>query len=195
MVRVLFTVASALALFASSLLAAEVYTVDRTHSEVSFKVRHLIAKTPGRFNSFSGVVVFDEKNPSASSVEFTIDASSIDTAHQNRDKHLRSDDFFAVETHPVITFMSTSIRRKSDTDYDVTGDFTMRGVTKRITLPVTITGRMKDAQGRNRIGFETATKINRKDYGIEWNRSLDQGGVLLGDDVEISINLSTVEQQ
>lgn len=193
--KTLFVSTAALALLTTSLFAAETYKVDKTHSEVGFKVRHLIAKTPGRFNNFSGTIVLDEGNMAASSVEFSIEAASIDTANENRDKHLRSDDFFAAEKYPNITFRSTSVKKKSDTQFEVTGDLTMRGVTKQLTLPVSFNGRIKDAQGRTRAGFDTSTTINRKDYGIEWNRSLDQGGFILGDDVEISISLAGVQQQ
>ncbi len=174
--------------------AADTWTIDRTHSDVTFKVRHLIANTTGRFDDFSGVVVTDAKKPQNSSVQFTIKTASIDTDNESRDKHLRSEDFFDAEKNPEITFKSTSIKSTSKYKFAVTGDLTMRGVTKKIVLPVTFLGMAKDPGGKERAGFETSLKLNRKDYGINWNKSLDAGGYLLSDDVAITINLETVKK-
>lgn len=164
--------------------AVETWAVDKSHSSATFKVRHIMANVTGQFRNFDGTIKVDRANPSASSVEFTIDAASIDTGNENRDKHLRSADFFDVEKFPAITFRSTSVKAKSATEFDVTGDFTMHGVTKRITLPVTHLG-----FGAKKGGFEIETTLNRKDYGIEWNRALDEGGFVLGEDVKVAINL------
>lgn len=178
---------------ATPLLAADTYTVDKAHSGVNFRIKHLMSSVSGSFNDFSGAVVIDQKNPS---VEFTINAASIDTDNEGRDKHLRSSDFFDVEKHPAITFKSTKIAPSGEKDvYDVTGNFTMHGVTKAITIPVTFLGFGKDPWGNERAGFELETKLNRKDYGITWNKALDQGGLLLGDDVRITINLETVKKK
>jgi polyisoprenoid-binding protein YceI len=178
------------------LFAADTFTVDKTHSGVEFKVRHMISSVGGKFTDFAGTITADRANPVNSSVEFTIQAASVDTATPDRDKHLRSGDFFDVEKFPTITFKSVKLApTKTKDTYDVTGDFTMHGVTKRITLPVTFLGFAKDPWGNERAGFEMNTTLNRKDYGINWNKALDQGGYLLDDDVKIAINLETVKKK
>lgn len=178
------------ALAAAAQAAPEAYVVDRAHSDTTFEVRHLMSKVRGRFDDFSSTISFDKANPAASSVEFTINATSINTSMPDRDKHLRTEDFFFVEKYPTITFKSTSIKPSKQKDtYDVTGDFTMRGVTKRITIPVTYLGAVKDPFGNEKIGFELTTTLNRKDYGVNWNKALDNGGVLVSDEVTIDINL------
>lgn len=169
--------------------ATETWSVDKAHSTATFKIRHLMANVTGNFRDFDANINIDRANPAASSVEFTIQAASIDTGNTNRDEHLRSPDFFEVTKYPAITFKSTSIKAKSKTDFDVTGDLTMRGVTKRVTLPVSFLGFGKDGRGNEKAGFEIETTLNRKDYGIVWNRDLDEGGVLLGDDVKVTIDL------
>lgn len=183
--------ALALSLFAASLpaLAADTYNVDKTHSEVSFKIKHLLGKVPGRFDDFSGTIQYDAAKPANSSVEFAIKATSIDTSNEDRDKHLRSADFFDVEKFPEITFKSTAIKEVAKNRFQVTGAFTLHGVTKTITLPVEFLGEVKDPWGNTKAGFSTETVLNRKDYGIVWNKDLDSGGTLLGENVEISINL------
>lgn len=167
----------------------ESWTIDKSHSSAEFKVRHLMANVGGRFNDFDAVIHLDRTNASNSSVEFTIQATSIDTGNKNRDEHLRSPDFFDVAKFPTITFKSTAIKERSKDLYDVTGDFTMHGVTKRITLPVQFLGFGRGPGGSEKAGFEINTTVNRKDYGVVWNRNLDEGGVLLGDDVKVTINL------
>ena len=167
----------------------EAWTVDKSHSSAEFKVRHFMANVTGRFKSFDAVIHLDRSKPANSSVEFTIDAASVDTNSNNRDEHLRTADFFDVAKHPTITFKSVSIKERSKDLYDVTGDFTMKGVTKRITIPVAFLGFGRGPNGGEKAGFEIETTINRKDYGIVWNRALDEGGVMLGDDVKVTINL------
>ena len=139
----------------------------------------------GRFNDFSGVIQMDPKNLAASSVDFHIKATSIDTNQPDRDKHLRSADFFDVEKFPEITFKSKSITTTGKNTYNVTGTLTMHGVSKDITLPVTYLGTVKDPFGSTRAGFGLETTLDRKDYGIVWNKAIDNGGVMLGDDVKI----------
>jgi polyisoprenoid-binding protein YceI len=159
-------------------------------------VRHMMSKVTGKFDDFSGVVNVDRANPAASSVEFTIKTASINTGDANRDKHLRTADFFDAEKNPEIHFKSTSISpSKTKNVYNVTGDLTMRGVTKRVTLPVEFLGFQKDPWGNERAGFAVETTLNRKDYGINWNKALDNGGFLVGDDVKISINLETLPKK
>ena len=186
--------AAALSLLAALPASAETYTIDAGHSEVGFKIRHLVSNVRGRFNDFSGTINMDPKNIQSSSVEFRIKAESIDTNQANRDKHLRAEDFFFVEKYPEITFKSDSVKPAGKDKYNVTGTLTMRGVSKKVTLPVTYTGEVKDPWGNTKAGFETSTTLNRKDYGIVWNQAVDNGGVILGDDVTIEINLETQKQ-
>lgn len=173
--------------------ATGAWNVDKVHSEVSFQVRHFVSKVRGRFGDFSGTIRIDAAKPEASSVEFTIRTASIDTNEPKRDAHLKSPDFFDAEKYPEIRFVSKRVVPKSDTSYDVAGDLTMHGVTKEVTLPVTFHGVAKDAWGGERAGFETGTTLNRKDYGINWNKALDQGGFMLGDDVTVSVNIEAVK--
>jgi polyisoprenoid-binding protein YceI len=167
---------------------ADTYTIDRAHSEAAFQVRHILTKVRGTFRDFAGTINFDKAKPENSTVEFRIKATSVDTGIQKRDDHLRSPDFFDVATHPEIVFKSTKVVAKGGNKFDVTGDFTLHGVTKPITLPVTFLGEQKFGKG-TKAGFETALTINRKDYGLAWNRAIEGGGVLVGEEVEISINI------
>lgn len=186
-----------IAMFAAAThsIAAETYSVDTSHATVLFQVRHFMTQVAGEFGTFDGSIHIDRENPENSSVAFTIQAKSIDTNNEKRDEHLRSPDFFDVASHPTITFTSTSVKPVGDDTYEVTGEFTMRGVMKPITLPVKVLGELKDPWGNQRIGFETTTTINRQDYGVSWNRVLDQGGLVLGDEVRVTINLEAVQQR
>ena len=176
--------------------AQDTYTVDKVHSGVEFKIRHMISTVGGKFTDFAGTVNADPANPTAATVEFTIQTASIDTAAPDRDKHLRSADFFDAEKYPTITFRSTKVAKSGTKDtYNVTGDLTMHGVTRRITMPVTFLGFEKDPWGNMRAGFELNTTLNRKDFGINWNKALDAGGYLLQDDVKIAINLEAVKKK
>jgi polyisoprenoid-binding protein YceI len=175
-------------LVAAPMFAAEPWTIDKGHSSATFKIRHFTANVVGQFRDFEGNIDLDRANPAKSSVEFTIQTKSVDTGSERRDNHLRSADFFEVEKFPTITFKSTSVAAKSKDVFEVTGDLTMRGVTKRVTLPVTFLGFVKHPRGE-KAGFEIETVLNRKDYGITWNRALDEGGFVLGEDVKVSINL------
>jgi len=170
------------------------YTVDQAHSDVSFKVRHLVSKTTGQFTEFDGVITADFEKLNASSVEFNIKAASINTQNEDRDKHLRSEDFFDVETYPQITFVSSKITKSGATTFAVTGTLTMHGVSKTVTLPVTFLGEVAGPQGGNVAGWEIETTLDRKDFGIVWNRALDAGGMILGDEIEITINLETKKE-
>jgi polyisoprenoid-binding protein YceI len=174
--------------------AADTYDVDAVHSEVSFQIRHLVSRVRGVFRDFDATIVMDPGNLSASSVVFRIRATSIDTGMERRDNHLRSADFFDVENHPEILFESTSVERLSESEISVRGDFTMRGVTRVVTLPVTLNGEMTTASGKTVAGFSTATRLDRQEYGIRWNKTLDDGGLVLGDDVDISIHLEARRQ-
>ena len=163
--------------------------MDPSHSNVDFRIRHLISTVSGRFSAFSGTILLDTTDLTKSSVRFVIDAKSIDTANAKRDEHLRSADFFEVEKYPEIVFESTSIAKTGENAYAVTGNFTMHGVTKPITVPVTYLGSMTGPRGTPLAGFAAEVVLNRKDFGIVWNRALDAGGAVLGDEVTCRIAL------
>jgi polyisoprenoid-binding protein YceI len=170
------------------------YNVDPAHSSAAFKIRHLVSKVNGSFKEFSGTITGDLKNPAGAAVTFTIKASSIDTANGQRDKHLNSPDFFDTAKFPEITFKSSKITPKGGEQFDVAGSFTMHGVTREIVIPVTFGGIAKDPWGNERAGFAAQLTLNRKDYGIIWNKVLDAGGTLLGEDVDVTIEIEAVKQ-
>lgn len=178
----------------TSASSTRTYKIDKAHSEAVFQVRHLLTKVQGRFTDFEGSIQFNEAAPEQSTVDFTIKSTSIDTAEPDRDKHLRSADFFDVETFPTITFRSKRIVKKGADKYDVVGDFTVHGVTKEITLPVTHLGKAKDPWGGDRLGFEAEFMMNRKDYGLSWNAALETGGFLVGDEVKAVLQIQAVGQ-
>ena len=154
----------------------------------------MIATVKGEFQKFNASIEAVGENFDRARVQATLDASSIFTNEENRDKHLRSADFFEVEKFPTIRFKSTKIAATGSDQYDVTGNLTIRDVTREVTIPVTFLGFAKDPWGKERAGFELETKLNRKDYGLNWNKALDQGGFLLADDVKISIAIEAVKQ-
>ena len=160
--------------------------IDRSHSEVGFQVRHLLTKVRGRFNDFGGKIEFDESNPQHSRVDVTIQVNSIDTGEPDRDKHLRTADFFDVEKYPTLRFVSTSVT-PADTTYDVVGNLTIHGVTKQVTLPASFLGTAQDPWGNTRFAFEAELKLNRKDFGLTWNAALETGGFLVGDEVTVTL--------
>lgn len=186
---------AALALAASPAFAVDIYNVDKSHSNAQFTIRHLMSKVTGKFNDIEGIVQIDRANPEASSVEFKIKTASINTAEAKRDEHLRSPDFFDAAQYPEITFKSTKVKATGKDAYQVTGTLTMRGVAKQVTLPVAVLGEMKDPWGNDRAGFEVLTTLNRKDYNIIWNKTLDAGGYMLGDDVTVAIALEAVKKK
>jgi len=169
--------------------ATRTFQIDKTHSEAAFQVRHLISKVRGRFTDFDGAIAFDEAEPQRSTVNFTIQAGSIDTGVADRDAHLRSTDFFAVDQYPTITFRSTAVAPKGNDEFDVTGDLTMRGVTRQVVIPVSYLGAAVDPWGNQKIAFEGEVTLNRKDYGLTWNAALETGGFLVGDDVKVSLSV------
>jgi polyisoprenoid-binding protein YceI len=168
------------------------YSIDKAHSEVTFQVRHLLTKVRGRFSDFEGTIDYNEQQAENSSVRFTIQAASIDTNEKDRDTHLRSADFFEVETFQTLTFQSRSIARKGTNQFDLTGDLTIHGVTREVTFDASFLGKAKDPWGNERIAFEADTTINRKDFGLHWNAALETGGFLVGDDVKISLSIQAV---
>jgi polyisoprenoid-binding protein YceI len=179
------TVLALFALAALPALAQDTYKIDPVHSEVSFKIRHLLAKTSGRFTKFTGTIKMDTADISKSSVEVSIEAASINTDNEARDKHLKTPEFFGVEQFPTITFKSTSVKEVAKGKLEVTGDFTLHGVTKRITFPITNAGSMAGMQPGSVVGGFTdgALTINRNDYGIKTYPGA------LGDEVAISLNI------
>jgi polyisoprenoid-binding protein YceI len=182
-----FAVLAAALLAASPALAADSYSFDKAHTTVMFQVRHIVTNVTGKFKDFDGQILVDKANPAASSVEFTIQAASIDTNEPKRDEHLRSADFFDVANNPKLTFKSTSVKATGKDVYAVTGDLTMRGVTKPVTLTVSYLGEGKDPWGNEKLGFDVAGLVNRKDFNINWNKTLDSGGVLVADEVKVQI--------
>jgi polyisoprenoid-binding protein YceI len=169
--------------------ALKTYAIDAAHSEATFQVRHLITKVRGRFAEFDGAITFAPDAPADSSVTFTIQTRSIDTSQAQRDEHLRSADFFDVEKFPVLTFKSTSVAARGDDAFDVTGELTIRDVTRTIVLPVAYLGAAKDPWGKDKVAFEAEITLNRKDYGLNWNAALETGGFLVGDDVKVSLSI------
>ena len=165
------------------------YTIDRAHSSIGFEVRHFFNDVPGRFTSSDGKVVYDAKTAENSSVHIVVEVDSVNTDLERRDQHLRSEDFFAVDEHPQMSFRSTSITSSEDDVLQMTGDLTLRGKTKRLTMPVKVLGLMELGPDVAKAGFETEFVIDRKEFGISWNRNLDQGGTVLGDEVTIRIVL------
>lgn len=166
---------------------------DLVHSSVNFHVRHLmVSKVHGRFTKWDGVLELDDADLTRSRLDVTIDASSIETKEEKRDVHLRSADFLDVENHPAITFKSRSIERDGD-GYIVTGDITIRGVTKEVKLEVEGGEQVKDPWGGTRTGFSAKAKLNRKDFGLTWNVALEAGGFVVGDKLEITIEIEAIK--
>ncbi|MCL4845214.1 MAG: YceI family protein [Acidobacteria bacterium] len=165
------------------------FSLDKSHSEVMFQVRHLVTKVRGRFSDFGGTIDFDAVAPERSSVAFSVKTASIDTNEPKRDEHLRSADFFEVERFPAMTFASRRIEKTGDETFLVHGDLTMRDVTKTIALPVTFLGMARDPWGNEKLGFEAETTLNRKDFGLAWNAVLETGGFLVGDEVKVTLSL------
>jgi len=172
------------------------YTIDPAHSVADFKVRHLmVSNVRGEFSGVTGTVQFDAENPANSKVEATIPVGSIQTREPQRDTHLKSADFFDVENFPQIKFVSTKVAKEDDEEYKVTGDLTIHGVTKEVTLEVEGPApEAKDPWGNRKSGASAKTKINRKDFGLVWNMALETGGVLVGEDVQIHLDLELTRQ-
>lgn len=173
-------------------VATHVYEIDKAHSEATFQVRHLLTKVRGQFADFDGAVAFDPDAPEVGSVRFTIQAASINTNEPARDAHLRSADFFAVDEHPTLTFVSRRVESRNPAEFDVIGDLTIRGVTKPVTLAATYLGSATDPWGHDKIAFEAEATLNRKDFGLLWNAALETGGFLVGDEVRVQLSIQAV---
>jgi len=168
------------------------YTIDATHTRLGFSARHAMVTTVrGQFKDFVGTAHIDAANPSASTVSLTIQTASIDTGVADRDGHLRSGDFFDAEANPEITFVSTKVERDGD-DWAVTGDLTIKSVTKPVTIVFESTGSARDPFGNLRVGFEGATSINRKDWDLTWNAALETGGVLVSEKIKLEFDVSAI---
>jgi len=170
------------------------WQIDNGHSHIQFSVRHMmLSKTRGDFQTFSGTINLNETNPAATTVDIQIDAASINTRDAQRDAHLRSPDFFNVDVYPHLTFKSKRVEVQGDRAHMI-GDLTIRDVTKEVTLDVEYAGQSKNPWGVTAAGFSAETKINRKDWGLIWNTVLETGGVAVGDEVTITIELELVKQ-
>jgi len=174
--------------------AVGTYAIDVSHTRVGFAVRHMaVSKVRGEFKDFSGTLELAE-NPADSKINVTIQAVSVDTHDENRDNHLRTNDFFDAENFPVWTFTSTAIRPRSADEWDVDGDLTIRGVTKQVTLDATLEGVVNDPYGLHRVGFSATTSIVRDDFGVSFNAALETGGVVVGKKVDIDLELEATLQ-
>ena len=170
-----------------------VWQIDAGHSDISFRIRHFMSRVRGTFRQWEGTITGDSTNWANASVSVTIQTSSIDTGHERRDNDLRSDNFFDAANHPTITFTSTKVEVVGG-ELRITGDLTIRGVTKPVVLTGRFLGSSASGQGRTRVGFEATTRIDRTDYGVRWNRALEGGGVMLGDEVEIELAVEAVRR-
>ncbi|MDF1545804.1 MAG: YceI family protein [bacterium] len=172
---------------------AATWNVDQTHSSVGFKVRHLVvSKTSGVFTDFAGSVEFDGENLAAGSAELTVQVTSVDTDDEKRDNHLRSADFFDVENHPTMSFKSTKVVPGTGSEFQLVGDLTMKGITKEVTFDCDFNGVMDDPWGNKRAGFSAKTKIDRQDFDVSFSKALETGGLVVGNEVEIMLELELV---
>jgi polyisoprenoid-binding protein YceI len=180
---------------AQALAATTKWDIDPAHSAVKFKVKHLmISNVYGTFPDLKGSFTLDDKSPTNMTAEMTINTKSVNTENAQRDEHLKSADFFDVTNNPTITFKSTKVTKEGKNKFKMVGDFTMRGVTKPVTVAVDeLTEPVKDMQGKMRRGFSATAKINRKDFGVSWNKTLDKGGVAVSENVDVNIELELAE--
>jgi polyisoprenoid-binding protein YceI len=176
-------------------LSAATWEIDKTHSSVGFTVRHMVvSKVAGRFDDFSGSINFDGKDFAAATVDVSINPASISTANTNRDKHLKSADFFAADSLPQMGFKSKKVVAGNDGAFQIVGDLTMRGVTKEVVLDAVFNGVLKDPESGTRAGFSATTTINRQDWGISYGKVLDTGGLAVGNDVNITLEIEAMQK-
>jgi polyisoprenoid-binding protein YceI len=193
-IRHAFVMGVAMTIAGATAFGADVYQVDSQHTTVGFSIRHMVINNvKGSFKDFTGAIEYDGKDPLTIKAGGTIKVESIDTGINGRDEHLRGPDFLNATQYPDIAFQSERVEKREN-GYALIGKFTMHGVTKEITLPFTVSGPVADPWGKTRIGIETGVTLNRQDYGINWNKTLDNGGVLVGDEVKIEINAEAVKQ-
>jgi len=188
---------AALALFAMPLAAQTTkWTFDKTHSKVQFDVTHLvISEVTGQFKDYEGLVLADKADFSDAKIDFSIDVKSVDTDDEKRDGHLQSADFFDVAKYPKMSFKSKSLKKAGTNVYQVTGDFTMHGITKQITINLQYNGTKNDPWGNTKAGFKVTGKINRSDFGLKYNSPLDGGGVMIGEEVTITCKIELLKQK
>lgn len=177
-------------------MATTTWQIDAAHTDVGFAVKHMMISTvKGRFADLSGTIALDEADLAGSSVEVTINAASVDTRQEQRDAHLRSADFFDVETYPTLTFRSRRVESIGNGQFRVVGDLTIRGVTREVVLEAADEGRGKDPWGNERAGFSAKTVIDRRDFGLTWNAALETGGILVGNDIRISLEVEALKAE
>jgi polyisoprenoid-binding protein YceI len=192
--KLILTLAAALFLTAGPALAAD-YTVDAAHTTVSFKIRHLFSNVVGEFKQFEGTFSYDPKDSKTWKTEAVVQAASIDTNTAKRDEHLKSKDFFDVATHPTLTFKSTGVRKVKGAKAKLDGVLTIHGISKPVTMSVEFHGEGNDPWGNTRLGLTASTKINRKDFGLIWNQTLETGQLLVGEEVEIILEIEGIKKK
>lgn len=171
-------------------MATTKWTIDSTHSEIGFKVKHMMfTNVSGKFDTYEGTIETEENDFTTAKISFSADINSVDTRNKDRDNHLKSGDFFDAENHPKLTFSGKSFNKINDHNYELIGDLTIKGVSKEVKLPVEFSGLMQDPWGNTKVGLNIEAKINRKDWGLNWNAALETGGVLVGEEVKLIIDL------
>ena len=176
-------------------MAITKWVIDPTHSEIGFKVKHMMfTNVSGKFDTYEASITTEEDNFTNANIEFSADINSIDTRNADRDGHLKSADFFDAENHPKLTFKASSLSKLEDGNYEIAGDLTIKGVTKFVKLPAEFSGLMTDPWGNTKAGLNIYGKINRKDWGLNWNSALETGGVLVGEEVKLEIELQLLKQ-
>lgn len=183
-----------LSLLAASNVYAATYQIDTAHTQVMFKIKHLgISSVTGRFDKLTGTFTYDPKNPAASSTEVTIEAPSINTNNAKRDNHLRSADFFNVTSFPTLTFKSKSVKSTGENTLEIVGDLEMHGIKKEVVLQAEFAGTVIGNGGKEHAAFTATTTLNRKDFGLKWNDLTETGGVLVGDEVKVTLEVEGVK--
>jgi len=197
--RPLAVLLAALTLASPAVAAPVTWKVDPAHTEVGFDVRHFFTKVHGVFHDAQGTIVFDEQDPTAIKVDASARVASVDTGNRNRDSDLQTPDFFNAATDSILSFRSTKVEKTGKSKYKVTGDLTMRGVTKQVVFDAEFLGSSTvSVEGKSwgaKAGFSATTVVNRQDYGIKWNKALDNGGMMVGDDVTITLNIEGSKAQ
>lgn len=190
----ILTASLAVVLLCAPAWSADEFVIDPVHSSIEFSVRHMmVTNVRGRFREFSGTILYDEKDITKSSVRVTIKTVSIDTGNENRDNHLRSPDFLDAAKYPEITFVSTRIEKRGE-DYVCIGTLTIRGISREVAIPFRVLGMVKDPRGSTRLGVEAGLTINRLDYGVSWSRALEGGGLVVGNEVKIELNVQAIRR-
>jgi len=176
-------------------MAKSTWAIDPTHSEIGFKVKHMMfTNVSGKFNTFEATITNEDDQFETSAIQFTADTASVDTNNTDRDNHLKSADFFDVEKFPVVSFVSTGIKKVNEGEFQLSGDLTVKDVTKSITLDAEYSGLMTDPWGNTKIGLSLTGKINRKEFGLTWNAALETGGVLVGEEIKLASEIQFVKK-